>query len=265
MKFIRCVSISLVVAALGVAGMAGATSFSNDQSDIWWNAAENGWGIQFVQRGNTIFATMFVYDANGKPTWYVAALQGSKPGGVLTFTGDLYTATGPWFGTVPYDPSTTGSAKVGTMKWTKTAGNPGTLTYSVNGVDVTKSLTRQPIGTDDYSGTYNGALHFATASCNNPADNGPTDDHTAITITQNGAAFTLALTDFSCTLTGTYEQNGQFGSASGNYTCPDGDAGTFQLANMIVAPYGMLAVLSASSNTTGCQTTGQIGAARRPN
>lgn len=31
------------------------------------------------------------------------------------------------------------------MTWQKTSGEPGTLTYSVNGVNVTKSLTRQPV------------------------------------------------------------------------------------------------------------------------
>ena len=79
-------------------------------------------------------------------------MQGSKPNGVLTFTGDLFSVKGVWFGAVPYDPTKVAGVKVGTMTWQKQSGLPGTLKYSVNGVDVTKSLTRQFIARDDYSG-----------------------------------------------------------------------------------------------------------------
>ena len=74
-----------------------ATSKTTDQSDIWWVHTESGWGIQFVQNDNTIFATLFVYGPDGQPTWYSATLgyQGS-----LTWSGTLYKTTGPWFGTV---------------------------------------------------------------------------------------------------------------------------------------------------------------------
>src|SRR6478672_9467659 len=104
MKFIRLtLTVSLLV-ALGLAHPALATSWSNDQSDLWWNSSENGWGIQFVQRGSTIFATMFVYDAAGNPTFYVATMDGTKANGVLNFTGDLLATHGSSFGTVPYNP-----------------------------------------------------------------------------------------------------------------------------------------------------------------
>jgi len=260
MRFLSIRVVSLL-AVLALADPSWATQFSNDQSDIWWNANENGWGVQFVQRGSTIFATMFVYDASGNPTWYVAALQGSKPNGVLTFTGDLYTANGPWFGTNPYNPANATGSKVGTMTWQKTSGNPGTLTYSVNGVNVTKSLARQPIASDSYSGTYMVGAHLSV-TCTNSANNSTNDGFSPLTITQIGNSFTMTLDAAGCTLTGTYAQNGQFGTASGNYSCTNGDAGTFELSNMIVAPYGMLGLFSTSSSVSGCQNNGQIGGAR---
>ncbi len=37
-----------------------ATSFTTDQSDLWWNPNESEWGMQLVHRGSVIFATMFV-------------------------------------------------------------------------------------------------------------------------------------------------------------------------------------------------------------
>ena len=67
MKTIRCLCASLLIAACCLSSSAQSTSFSTDQSDLWWNAAESGWGIQFVQRGAVIFATMFVYDQTNIP------------------------------------------------------------------------------------------------------------------------------------------------------------------------------------------------------
>src|SRR5438552_11226006 len=80
-----------------------ATSFTTDQSDLWWNPAESGWGMQLVHRGSVIFATLFVYDQSNKPIWYVATLNYS--GSNLVWTGDLLLTNGPWLGTVPFNPN----------------------------------------------------------------------------------------------------------------------------------------------------------------
>jgi len=115
MKFVRVtLTVSLLV-GLAIVRSALATSWSNDQSDLWWNSSEDGWGIQFVQRGSTIFATMFVYDGAGNPTFYVATMDGTKANGVLSFTGDLLATHGSPFGRVPYSPANFGFVKVGTM------------------------------------------------------------------------------------------------------------------------------------------------------
>jgi hypothetical protein len=262
----KCVRFTLHVSllvALSFVRPTWATSFSNDQSDLWWNSSEDGWGIQFVQRGKTIFATMFVYDVLGNPTWYVATMDGSKPGGVLTFTGDLYATHGPYFGTVPYNPMNFGATKVGTMTWQKSSGVPGTLTYSVGGVNVTKSLTRQPIGSDDYNGSYTVGLHLIATGCSNPGSNGPFDATDVMTVAQSGSAITLTFAGFGCTYSGTYTQDGQFGTISGTFSCTSGDAGTFNTSNMIVTPVGMVARVSGTSTKTGCQDVGQLGGARK--
>jgi hypothetical protein len=51
----------VVAAALFVASPTYATSFSTDQSDLYYVVIESGWGIQLVQGGSVIFATLFVY------------------------------------------------------------------------------------------------------------------------------------------------------------------------------------------------------------
>jgi hypothetical protein len=264
MKSNRSILIVLLLATLSFTPPTWATSWSNDQSDLWWNESENGWGIQFVQRGSTIFATMFVYDAAGNPTWYVAVMEGTKvAGGGVTFTGDLLVTHGAYFGTVPYNPASFGYAKVGTMTWQKSSGEPGTLTYSVNGVLVSKSLTRQPIRNDDYTGSYTVGLHFVATGCNNPARNGPVDGSDTMVVAQSGTAITLTLVAIGCTYSGTYTQSGQFGNVSGTFSCTSGDAGTFNTANMIVTPVGMVSRVSGSSTGTGCQSVGQIGGVRK--
>ena len=41
---------------------------------LWWAApagVESGWGIDFAHQGDTIFATWFTYDQNGKGLWVI--------------------------------------------------------------------------------------------------------------------------------------------------------------------------------------------------
>ena len=64
----------LALLALGIAFAmpARATTYSIDFSDIWWNAAESGWGINVIQRSDIIFATLFVYGPDNTARWYSA-------------------------------------------------------------------------------------------------------------------------------------------------------------------------------------------------
>jgi hypothetical protein len=69
-----------------------------------------------------------------------------QPDGV-SFTGDLYRTTGPAFNAAPFTPI--GSAnytRVGTMTMTLTHANSALLRYSVNGVEVQKSIQRFVFG-----------------------------------------------------------------------------------------------------------------------
>ena len=45
------------------------SSFSTDMSDLWWIPSESGWGMQLVQQGSLIFATLYIYSSNGQPVW----------------------------------------------------------------------------------------------------------------------------------------------------------------------------------------------------
>lgn len=117
---------------------AGATNFQ----DLWWNAAESGWGVNVTQQGDIIFATLFTYGADGQGLWLVMSAGTRQADG--SYFGDLYRTTGPAFNAQPFTPIGAGNVtQVGTMRFRFTDAVNGTIGYSVNGAAVTKSITRQ--------------------------------------------------------------------------------------------------------------------------
>ena len=113
----------------------------NNYQDLWWNPNESGWGMNVTQQGTIAFATLFDYDANGKPLWFVMPNGPQSSGG--NFSGPLYTVKGPAFNSSPWDASKIATTNVGTMTLHFTSGTAGSLTYTVNGSTVTKSIQRQ--------------------------------------------------------------------------------------------------------------------------
>ena len=272
MRAIRIAATAAAIAAALHVVPVSATAYSLDQSDLWWNPNESGWGIQLVQRGALIFATSFVYAANGTPTWYSALLK--PPGAAsddaakalgLSWSGDLYATTGTGFGAM-WNPNAFSAAKVGTMTWTPADAISGTLVYSVNGVPVTKSIVREFITFDDFSGTYQGGIQLTQAGCTDPSKNGTFDDFANVTITQSssqtlGLALTTATTGVSCTFQGPLTQAGHFGAASGTFVC-NGKTTTGSLYNMVVGPDSIVAHFKSSDPTNGCNSTGAVAGVR---
>jgi hypothetical protein len=121
-----------------IAGRAASTNYQ----DLWWNAAESGWGINVTHQDNTFFATLFTYDETGRGLWLVMSAGQRQSDG--SYFGDLYRTAGPPFYSNPFTPITAANVTtVGTMRLRFNDGNNGTLTYSYNGMPVTKSITRQ--------------------------------------------------------------------------------------------------------------------------
>ena len=131
--------------------VTGTTSGSStNYTALWWRApadSESGWGLNFVQQGNIAFATLFTYDASGVPMWLFMS-RGERQGSADTFSGALYRATGPAFYANPFPSIGPGNlTQVGTMTVAFSGANSGTLTYSVDGINVSKSITKQVYGT----------------------------------------------------------------------------------------------------------------------
>jgi hypothetical protein len=144
------------------AGVVGTARFTippraqaeplRNNTDLWWNAAESGWGINIIQHGaGPIFATWFVYGNDGKPDWYVV------PGGQWTsegFSGKIYRTTGPAFALCPprtpcnpvFNPAAVGVTEVGTavFGFNNQDSTKGSLNFTIDGLVFQKEIVRQP-------------------------------------------------------------------------------------------------------------------------
>jgi len=116
--------------------------------DLWWGGPqENGWGMSISQHGATIFAAMYIYDAQGRPLWVVLP-SGTWNAAFTAYSGDLYIPGGSWFGA--YDVSRfVPGAPVGNATISFASATTGTLSYVINGVSGTKAIQRQLFGPPD--------------------------------------------------------------------------------------------------------------------
>jgi hypothetical protein len=186
--------------------------------------------------------------------------------GNFTWTGDLYATTGPYFGTVPFNPANVVATKVGTMTWVAQTVETGTLTYNVDGVAVTKNVVRQTLVFDDYSGTYLGAIHFTLTGCPNPADNGSGEiPITTFSVVQDGQTLRITISVLDVTLaaiSGTLSQSGQFGAVLGTYSDDFGGSGNATVSAMNVQVNALAATFSLNSTNDSCQNVGYFAGMR---
>ena len=147
------------------------------------------------------------------------------------------------------------------MTFVSTSATTGLLVYSVNGVVVHKSVERQPLLMDDYSGAY-AAIHVGTAAgCVNPSENGEFATRPTMQFSQSGSAMTttwLRGNGDLCNYSGTYWQMGRLGSLLADYTCQSGEAGTSTFSEMTTSIGTFKARLWTYSSTNGCTTTGRV-------
>jgi hypothetical protein len=118
---------------------ASLSTVTDNYTDLWWNPSESGWGININHQGTTLFATLFTYDRDGTPMWLVMPSSARQPDG--SWQGTLYRTTGPAFNATPW--GAIQSTAVGTMRIAFASANSGTLSYSVNGTSVNKTIQRQ--------------------------------------------------------------------------------------------------------------------------
>ncbi|CAH1385291.1 hypothetical protein [Candidatus Nitrotoga sp. M5] len=149
-KLRACLSAMMALAFFLVPPMANSTGFTvyttiSPMTGLWWNQDESGWGVGLTQQFSVIFATLYTFDFEGRPTWYVASNCVVAADGC---TGDLYTVTRGAALTLPWSGANKIVTKVGTINFAFTDTNTGTMNYTINDVSGSKTITRQVFATE---------------------------------------------------------------------------------------------------------------------
>ena len=113
---------------------------------LWWRSpagSESGWGINLAHQNDVIFATWFTYDAAGK-AWWLSMTANATTSNI--YSGTLYQTHGPAFSAVPFSPAAVTATPVGTGTLTFSDNSNGSFSYTVNGIQQTKPITRQVFG-----------------------------------------------------------------------------------------------------------------------
>lgn len=102
---------------------SGPASFQ-PKTGLWWNTAEFGRGFFIEVQGDKILVAGAMYDANGKPVWYVSVGAMASP---TAYQGDWYQYADGQTLTGSYKPPSA-PTKVGTFRLEFSARNRATLT-----------------------------------------------------------------------------------------------------------------------------------------
>lgn len=258
----RCLAAFAACAALG----ANATSTTTDFSDLWFNAQESGWGMNIIQQDDIQFITLFVYGQNGQPTWYVGpstTFVGTDSNGVLAFSGPLYATTGPYFGGA-FNPNNVVPRQVGSIAFAAGEVSGGVVVYSVDGVNVTKTVRRQTWAAESLGGTYLGATVGTYSGCG-AARNGTVETPITLTIGHDGGP-TVSIreqgSNYTCNYNGAYSQEGRMGRIVGNGTCSDGTSQSFS-ASEVQSGIQAISFRFGATFTGSCVFVGRMGGIRR--
>lgn len=242
---------------------AGNT-WGTDFSDLWWNPNESGWGANVAHQGEVIFLTLFVYGVDQRVRWYVASRMDSQGGAnATTFFGPLYETVGPYLGDGIFDPGNVGRRSVGDATLRFHTVSNATLTYSVDGVFVSKPVERQMFRANNLTGSYTGAEIGTATGCT--AGSGGFENATTMSVTQTGNAISIVSalgSTLSCTYAGTYLQAGRMGQILGTMTCTNGAQGSFTAVEIEASYLGFYARYFVDYGA-GCTETGRMGGMKR--
>lgn len=118
-------------------------------TDLWWGGSlETGWGVSIVQHGEQLFATIYVYDESGNPTWLVMT-GGSWSADKTRFTGDAFSPRGSPF--YEWEPTRfVLGQSVGSIVLTFQDAEHATLDVNAFGSRTVKAITRFRFGPVDH-------------------------------------------------------------------------------------------------------------------
>jgi hypothetical protein len=93
--------IALVACAALVLAFRADPLRAASMSDLWYNPAEPGWGVNLIEQQGTLFVTLFVYGQDGRPTWLVGSdVRQIASSTGRNFSGALYENKRPMVGNI---------------------------------------------------------------------------------------------------------------------------------------------------------------------
>lgn len=264
--------------AMAAALPARATSYSIDFTDIWWNAAESGWGLNVIQQQELLFVTLYHYGSDNTPRWFVAsglAPVVPQPSGLTRFTGTLFQTAGPFYGLGAFNPASVTTTPVGTMTLSFNSAATGTLSYTVGGTTVAKEITRYAFRAPIATGDYVGGMYAIATGCPGGALNGPSYITGLMKVAQGqevqgASSLTITVspdTGISCVYNGSMTGQGRVATLSGGtWQCVSNGAslnrGSFSLTAIDAQANQFSANFVASDQYNSCTYNGRFGGMR---
>ena len=253
---------AVVALCIALCGAARATTHATDQSDFWFTPGESGWAVNIAHQLDTVFLTLYVYGPDGRATWYSGSAPLSASGSQgLFYVGELIQSTGPWFGTLGYNESLVNRRPVGSFTFNPRTLADGVLTYTVDGLTVSKTIQRFTFRVNRLGGSYWAALAGTASGC---VGNGAQTQTLPMQITHDSDSIVrivLGSQGDSCVIDGNYQQFGRLGFLTGRIQCNNGPIGDYSIAEIDASLSGITGQFSQVTGT--CRVDGNIAAARR--
>jgi hypothetical protein len=106
-------------------GLTAPSQAGLPESGWWWNPAESGRGFFMEWQNGVVDIAGYMYDAAGKPTWYIAAYATPNP---MLIEGNWWTFAGGQAMGGPYKPATRTSDNAGSLRVEFASATTATMT-----------------------------------------------------------------------------------------------------------------------------------------
>ena len=120
---------------------AGAAPSVINYTDVWWGgSAQKDWGVALFQQRASLVGSWYTYDSQGRATWFV--IGGGMWISPTVFQGNLLQATASAVLGANYNAAAFTPVNVGAVTLNFSDANNALMTYRVDGVEQTKSISR---------------------------------------------------------------------------------------------------------------------------
>ncbi len=135
-----------------------------------------------------------------------------------------------------------------------------TLQYAIDGAAVSKSVQRQPLRVDDFSGRYAATVQRVATHCSDSAANGDRTAQETMVVAQAGVVIDMEWTSTSraCRFNGNLTQAGSLAATSTSYACSDGEEGTMAWFELNKRNGFVMGRFQGHGISNGCDYRGQF-------